>query len=91
MALQINKAPIHSILYIIIRFLVPCFFCLISLPLNEHPLLWLVIAKREVEGLQRTIQEGNSEIRQLQKHLADLERDKHTEVVKLRLEVHVYI
>ena len=43
--------------------------------------------KREVEALQRTIQEKSGEIQHLQKRLADLERDKHTEVVKLRLEV----
>ena len=44
-------------------------------------------AKREVETLQRTIQEKSGEIQHQQKRLADLERDKHTEVVKLRLEV----
>jgi len=42
--------------------------------------------RRELEVLQRTIQERNGEARQLQKQLADLERDRHTEVVKLRLE-----
>ena len=51
--------------------------------------LSLIVAKREVETLQRTIQERNGEIQQLQKQLGDLERHKHTEVVKLRLEVHV--
>lgn len=44
--------------------------------------------RRELEVLQRTIQERNGEVRQLQKQLTDLERDKHTEVVKLRLEVY---
>lgn len=43
--------------------------------------------KRELEGLQRTIQEKNGEIRGLQKQLADFGRERHTEVVKLRLEV----
>ena len=52
---------------------------------------WLVlflVVRRELEVLQRTIQERNGEVRQLQKQLTDLERDKHTEVVKLRLEVY---
>ena len=43
--------------------------------------------RRELEVLQRNIQERNGEARQLQKQLTDLERDRHTEVVKLRLEV----
>ena len=46
------------------------------------------VVRRELEVLQRTIQERNGEVRQLQKQLTDLERDKHTEVVKLRLEVY---
>lgn len=50
-------------------------------------MLFLVV-RRELEVLQRTIQERNGEVRQLQKQLTDLERDKHTEVVKLRLEVY---
>lgn len=37
--------------------------------------------------LEKGIQEKNGEIRGLQQKLSDLERDKHTEVVKLRLEV----
>ncbi len=59
--------------------------------------LWLLLAsywianvssvRHETQSLQRTIQEQSGEIRQLQKQLADLERDKHTEMVKLRLEV----
>ena len=39
-----------------------------------------------MEALQRSIQEKSGEARQLQRQLADLERDRHTEVVKLRLE-----
>lgn len=54
---------------------------------NTIPSHSLYIAKRETDSLQHTIQERNSEIRQLQKQLSDLERDKHTELVKLRLEV----
>ena len=37
--------------------------------------------------MQKLIQESNAEVRQLQKQLADMERDGHTEIVKLRLEV----
>ena len=48
-------------------------------------------AKRESESLQQTIQERNGEVRQLQKQLSDMERDKHTELVKLRLEVYTSI
>jgi len=51
--------------------------------------MYLLAVRRELEVLQRTIQERNGEARQLQKQLADLERDRHTEVVKLRLEVYV--
>lgn len=40
-----------------------------------------------MESLQRTAEQRQSEIRQLQKQLSDMERDRHTEVVKLRLEV----
>ena len=47
----------------------------------------LVPARRETDSLQHVIQEKNGEIRQLQKQLSDVERDKHTELVKLRLEV----
>ena len=44
-------------------------------------------AKKEVSSLQKLIQESNTEVRQLQKQLADMERDSHTEIVKMRLEV----
>eukprot|EP00731_Ephydatia_muelleri_P020546 Em0013g273a len=44
-------------------------------------------SKQEIEVLQRQIQEKNAELRQIQKQLSDVERDRHTEVVKLRLEV----
>ena len=37
--------------------------------------------------MQKAIAEKTSVIQQLQKQLADAERDKHTEIVKLRLEV----
>ncbi|KAL5471382.1 hypothetical protein EMCRGX_G029495 [Ephydatia muelleri] len=43
-------------------------------------------SKQEIEVLQRQIQEKNAELRQIQKQLSDVERDRHTEVVKLRLE-----
>ena len=43
--------------------------------------------KREVSLLEKTIQEKNGEIRELAQKLSDMERDKHTEMVKLRLEV----
>ena len=60
------------------------------MPVNTHTHTHThthTIAKRETESLQLSIQEKNGEIRQLQKQLSDLERDKHTELVKLRLEV----
>ena len=44
-------------------------------------------AKKEVSSLQKLIQESNTEVRQLQKQLADMERNSHTEIVKMRLEV----
>lgn len=50
--------------------------------------------RKEVDSLQKTVQDKTGEIQQLQKQLAEVERDKHTEIVKLRLEVscfHVYI
>ena len=37
--------------------------------------------------LEKEIQEKNGEIRELSQKLSDMERDKHTEIVKLRLEV----
>jgi hypothetical protein len=37
--------------------------------------------------LEKGIQEKNGEIRELCQKLSDMERDKHTEIVKLRLEV----
>jgi len=46
-----------------------------------------MIAKKEVSSLQKLLQESNTEVRQLQKQLADMECDSHTEIVKLRLEV----
>ena len=44
--------------------------------------------QRQIELLERNLQEKNVEVKQLQKQNADLERAKHTEVVKLRLEVY---
>lgn len=43
-------------------------------------------SKREVAMLEKGIQEKNGEIRELRQKWSDLERDKHTEIVKLRLE-----
>jgi hypothetical protein len=37
--------------------------------------------------LEKEIQEKNGEIRELRQKLSDMERDKHKEIVKLRLEV----
>ncbi|XP_032232176.2 coiled-coil domain-containing protein 91 [Nematostella vectensis] len=42
--------------------------------------------KRELALTDKSIQEQACEIRQLQKQLVDMEREKHTELVKLRLE-----
>ncbi|XP_028403895.1 coiled-coil domain-containing protein 152-like [Dendronephthya gigantea] len=42
--------------------------------------------KREVSLLEKEVQEKNGEIRELCQKLSDIERDKHTEIVKLRLE-----
>ena len=63
------------------------FFTLYMRPPLHISILCLLSAKREIAGLQQSIQEKNGEIRQLKKQLEELERDKHTEVVKLRLEV----
>ena len=57
------------------------------IPTVYYNIPYLLAARREVESLQHTIQEKNGEIRQLQKQLSEVERDKHTELVKLRLEV----
>ena len=46
------------------------------------------IVQQELKVLEKTIQEKNIEIKRLQKQNAELEREKHTEVVKLRLEVY---
>ena len=40
-----------------------------------------------MEALENTVTGKTTEIRHLQKQLSDAERDKHTELVKLRLEV----
>ena len=47
--------------------------------------------QKDIELLEKTVQDKNGEIRQLQKENAELERAKHTEVVKLRLEVCIII
>lgn len=44
-----------------------------------------------MEVLQRLLQDKTNEVKQLQKRLSDMEREKHTELVKLRLEVRIYI
>ena len=49
--------------------------------------VFLFIVRKEIESLQRTLQDKSEEISSLHKQVADAERDKHTEVVKLRLEV----
>lgn len=48
-----------------------------------------------MEVLQRLLQDKANEVKQLQKKVSDVEREKHTELVKLRLEVrmlypHIY-
>ena len=49
-----------------------------------------LVAKKEVLSLEKLVQESNAEVRQLQKQLADMERDSHTEIVKMRLEVNCH-
>lgn len=49
----------------------------------------MLLVHRDTEVMEKTVQDKNLEIRQLQKENAELERAKHTEVVKLRLEVSV--
>ena len=57
---------------------------------SPHYMYFIICAvQNDIEVLERTIQEKNGEIRRLQKQTADLERAKHTEVVKLRLEVSI--
>lgn len=48
---------------------------------------FLIAVSKEIDLLNVTLQEKNVEIKQLQKQLSDIERDKHTEIVKIRLEV----
>lgn len=48
--------------------------------------LWWSV-KKEIENVQKVVQDKTAEIRQLQKQQADSDREKHTEIVKLRLEV----
>ena len=43
--------------------------------------------QHQIELLERSVREKSVEIKQLQKQNAELERARHTEVVKLRLEV----
>ena len=43
--------------------------------------------QHQIESLERNVREKIIEVKQLQKQNADLERTRHTEVVKLRLEV----
>lgn len=45
------------------------------------------VDKREAALLEKEIQKKTGEIRELNQKLTDMERDKHTEIVKLRLEV----
>lgn len=40
-----------------------------------------------MEVLQRLLQDKSNEVKLLQKKVSDVEREKHTELVKLRLEV----
>ena len=40
-----------------------------------------------MEVLQRLLQDKANEVKQLQKKVSDVEHEKHTELVKLRLEV----
>ena len=47
--------------------------------------------RRDKALLEKQIEERGGEIRQLQKRLTTMERDKHGELVKLRLEVHVLL
>ena len=42
----------------------------------------------QIESLERNVREKTIEVKQLQKQNADLERARHTEVIKLRLEVY---
>ena len=51
------------------------------------PDLGLVQGHQEVEVLQRLLQDKANEVKQLQKKVSDVEHEKHTELVKLRLEV----
>lgn len=57
----------------------------------HYYVLSLFLVRKEVESLQRSLQEKSEEISSLHKQLSDMERDKHTEIVKLRLEVRVCI
>ena len=50
----------------------------------------LVLGRQEVEVMQRLLQDKTNEVKQLQKRLSDVEREKHTELVKLRLEVRIH-
>ena len=46
--------------------------------------------QHQIELLERSVREKSVEAKQLQKQNAELERARHTEVVKLRLEVGMY-
>ena len=54
---------------------------LIDTVLNTH------VVQHQIESLERSVREKSVEVKQLQKQNAELERARHTEVVKLRLEV----
>ena len=54
---------------------------------NSLVVIIAISVKKELDTLQRTVQDKAVEIRQLRTQLSDADRDKHTEIVKLRLEV----
>ena len=51
-----------------------------------HPLAGL-LGQHEIEVLQRSLEGKVTEIQQLQRRISDLEKEKQTELVKLRLDV----
>ena len=62
-----------------------------NLRLSGHNLFLFFVThsveKLEVTALEKTLQEKTGELKEMQKQLVDMEREKHTEIVKLRLEV----
>lgn len=49
--------------------------------------MWPNAVRQEIEAKEKDVQDKKAEIKLLQREKAELERIRHTDIVKLRLEV----